>query len=116
MAEEAPTTSDLALLRLKRAGWSVGDTAFAGTKGITWLVSGINGENLIRAWGPTQSSAWEEAIRQAMELGMFERGPGRSSLDKQYGTELKSAPFGVGSAVNPGVQPDLDRRFHLWSV
>jgi hypothetical protein len=73
--------SDIALIRLKRAGWSVGDAAFAGVKGATWLVSGSNGENLIRAWGPTQGEAWAEAVRQAREIGMDRRGPGRSSLD-----------------------------------
>jgi hypothetical protein len=44
-----PTESDLALLRLRRTGWSVGDAAFAGPDGMAWLVSGTNGENLIRA-------------------------------------------------------------------
>jgi hypothetical protein len=71
MLDDTFTPSDVALLRLKRAGWSVGDAAFAGEKGTTWLVSGTNGENLIRTWGATQGAAWEEAIRQAREVGML---------------------------------------------
>jgi hypothetical protein len=75
------TPCDIAMLRLKRAGWSIGDTAFVGTKGSTWVVSGSNGENLIRAHGATHGEAWEEAIRQAREVGMLEAGSGRASLD-----------------------------------
>lgn len=73
--------TDIALIRLHRAGWSVGDTAFVGTRGTTWLVYGSNGENLIRAHGPTQAEAWTEAVRQAMELGMIDLPPGRPSLE-----------------------------------
>ncbi len=39
-----------ALDRLHRAGWSIGDTAFAdGAGGLSWLVWASNGENLVRA-------------------------------------------------------------------
>jgi hypothetical protein len=44
------------------------------------VVSGSNGENLIRAFGPTADAAWLEAERQARELGMLEGWVGRSSL------------------------------------
>jgi hypothetical protein len=67
------TDSDLALLRLRRAGWSIGDAAFAGPDGIAWLVSGTNGENLIRAWGPTRDEAWRESVGQAAAVGMLGR-------------------------------------------
>jgi hypothetical protein len=74
------TAADIALIRLRRAGWSVGDTAFSGPRGTTWVVSGSSGENFIRAMGATQSAAWAEAERQARELGMIDRTPGRASL------------------------------------
>jgi hypothetical protein len=74
------TPTDVALIRLHRSGWSVGDTAFSGPHGTTWVVFGSNGENLIRATGPTQSVAWVEAERQAREVGMLDRQPRRLSL------------------------------------
>lgn len=60
--------------RLHRTGWSIGDAAFAGPTGRDWLVSGHNGENLIRAEGPTQGAAWWGACRQAEAVGMLEMG------------------------------------------
>jgi hypothetical protein len=59
---------------LRRAGWSVGDTAFTtGSGGLVWVVSGHNGENLIRAEGPTSAAAWRSACDQARSLGMLGR-------------------------------------------
>ena len=53
---------DQALALLHAAGWSVGDTAFVTESGaLVWLVSGRNGENVIRAEGPTQTAAWHMA-------------------------------------------------------
>jgi hypothetical protein len=47
-----------ALGRLHRAGWSIGDVAFHdGAGGLTWLVWGSNGENLIRAEGASRDEA-----------------------------------------------------------
>jgi hypothetical protein len=37
--------------RLHRSGWSIGSTAFDGPAGLTWVVSGSNGENRIRYRG-----------------------------------------------------------------
>src|SRR5262249_19591863 len=37
--------------RLHRAGWSVGDAAVFGAAGKRWLVSGVNGENVVEAEG-----------------------------------------------------------------
>ncbi len=63
---------------LHRAGWSVGDTAFVGPDGFrAWLVSGHNGENLIRAEGPTRDAAWAEACSQAASVGMLSGWPWR---------------------------------------
>jgi hypothetical protein len=42
---------------LRRAGWSVGDAASTGPDGPVWLITGHNGENLIRAEGPTRADA-----------------------------------------------------------
>jgi hypothetical protein len=60
---------------LRRAGWSVGDAAFTGEGGLVWVVTGSNGENLIRAEGATRADAWLAACEQAMSLGMLGRRP-----------------------------------------
>lgn len=58
--------------RLHRAGWSAGDAAFVGEAGtLVWIVTGHNGENLIRAEGRTREAAWSEACRQAAAVGML---------------------------------------------
>jgi hypothetical protein len=51
------------------SGWSIGDVAFHdGAGGLSWLVSGSNGENLIRAEGMTRNEAWAGAVEQARVL------------------------------------------------
>jgi hypothetical protein len=50
---EIPKTDKLFLM-LHRAGWSVGDTAFVGKEGISWLVFGTKGDHSIRAEGKSQ--------------------------------------------------------------
>jgi hypothetical protein len=62
---------DESLACLRRAGWSVGETATAGG----WLVSGSNGENLIYASGLSQSEAWHRAVEQAKAVGMASHAP-----------------------------------------
>jgi hypothetical protein len=63
-----------ALDRLHRAGWSNGDIAARdGAGGLTWLVWGANGENLIRTEGATRDEAWAGAVEQARALGMLWR-------------------------------------------
>jgi hypothetical protein len=65
-----------ATMAWNRAGWSIGDAALAGASGdMVWVVSGHNGENLIRAEGAIQSEAWRRAVEQAREIGM----PGRQA-------------------------------------
>jgi hypothetical protein len=59
------------ILRLKRAGWTIGDTVCYGAGGRFWVVSGSNGENLIRAEGRTDVEAWREAVEQARAVGML---------------------------------------------
>jgi hypothetical protein len=60
---------DESLARLHRSGWSVGAAAF----GNSWVVSGLNGENVIRAEAPTQAEAWWRACLQARAVGMLVR-------------------------------------------
>jgi hypothetical protein len=63
---------DQALKLLLAADWSVGDTACVTEAGLlAWLVTGRNGENVIRAKGPTQAAAWLMACDQAREVGML---------------------------------------------
>lgn len=62
--------------QLKRVGWSVGNTAVHTVDGqVVWIVGGSNGENLLRAEGPTCDAAWLAAVGQARELGMAGQGP-----------------------------------------
>ena len=53
--------------RLHQAGWSIGETGGAGY----WLVTGTNGENVIRTQGRTQTEAWYRATLQAEAVGML---------------------------------------------
>ncbi len=69
--EEMRKTDRLFLI-LHRAGWSVGDTAFAGKEGMSWLVYGTNGEHSIRAEGKSQEEAWKQACRQAEEMRLVQ--------------------------------------------
>ena len=55
--------------RPHNAGWSVGEVAT--TTG--WLVTGSNGENVVRAAAPTQAEAWRLAAEQAAAVGMLGR-------------------------------------------
>jgi hypothetical protein len=63
---------DQALKLLHAAGWIVGDTAVVTEAGIlVWLVSGRNGENVIRAEGQTEAAAWQAAVDQVRSVGML---------------------------------------------
>ena len=58
---------------LHRAGWTISSTAFATTDGgSVWVVSGHNGENLIRADAETEAEAWHRAVDQARSVGILE--------------------------------------------
>jgi hypothetical protein len=63
---------DRMLIRLHRAGWSVGETAFGEGESITWLVYGTQGGYELRAESLRRVEAWGEAYRQAKELGLIE--------------------------------------------
>jgi hypothetical protein len=62
---------DESLDRLRRAGWSVGDTAFGPEHALRWLVTGNNGENVVHAEGATRAEAYWRACIQAREVGML---------------------------------------------
>jgi hypothetical protein len=69
------TTDVECLSALRRAGWTIGDTAFRLDDGrLVWLFSGQNGENLIRAEGATSAQAWLAAVEQARLPGMLRDG------------------------------------------
>jgi hypothetical protein len=69
---DEPDPIDEAIRQLHRAGWSIGDTAFTTeARVVAWVVSGTNGENLIRAEGSTRAEAWIRAVDQARSLGML---------------------------------------------
>lgn len=59
--------------RLNASGWSIGSVAFDGPAARRWLVSGSNGENILRAERLTQFEAWRVAIEQARAAGMLRR-------------------------------------------
>jgi hypothetical protein len=63
---------DEALIRLRRAGWSMDESAFSSPDGTVWVVSGSNGENLIRAFAPTRAAVWAMALEQARAVGMLD--------------------------------------------
>jgi len=69
--DEIPKTDRLFLI-LHKAGWSIGDTAFVGKQGISWLVYGTKGDHSIRAEGKSQEKAWKLACRQAEEMGLVQ--------------------------------------------
>jgi hypothetical protein len=64
--------TDNLFLILHRAGWSIGDAAFVGKDGISWLVIGTNGDHMIQANGKTQEETWKQACRQAEEMGLVQ--------------------------------------------
>ena len=53
--------------RLHHAGWSIGEAGGAAV----WIVTGTNGENMIRAEGCSQAEAWWRACEQAAVVGML---------------------------------------------
>jgi hypothetical protein len=61
------TRTHFAARRLRAAGWSLGDVAGSSR----WLLTGINGENLIYAVGESQAAAWQLAVVQAAAVGML---------------------------------------------
>jgi hypothetical protein len=54
--------------RLRRAGWSIGSAAFHAASGLVWVVTGSNGENVIRAEGATDTEAWWRACQKAASM------------------------------------------------
>ena len=74
---------DESLDRLRRAGWSVGDTAFGPEHALHWLVTGNNGENVVHAEGRTHAEAYWRACVQARDVGMLARPAAEGGGDAQ---------------------------------
>jgi hypothetical protein len=71
----ASVSVDKSADRLHRSGWSMGELLTAAG----WLVTGLNGENLIEARADTQSEAWQNACEQARAVGMLRPSTAMSS-------------------------------------
>jgi hypothetical protein len=80
-------SSDDSFGLLHRSGWTIGDTAFQVGDGLVWLVTGSNGENLIRAEGATRAEAWHRGVEQAAAVGMLSRRPGLACPRQGPGSE-----------------------------
>ena len=65
------TKTDRLFLILHEAGWSIGDTAFVGKEGISWLVYGTNSDHAIQTNAKTRAEAW----KQAEEMGLIQPLP-----------------------------------------
>ncbi|MHC5540118.1 hypothetical protein ACYOEI_18010, partial [Singulisphaera rosea] len=59
--------------RLRQAGWILVEAAEFGINVHHWVVSGSNGENLVRSEATTRDEAWHGACQQAATLGMLGR-------------------------------------------
>jgi hypothetical protein len=58
--------------RLKRAGWSAGDTAVHGPAGVVWVVFVHGSNRMIEGRGATQAEAWPRACVRVEALGFGE--------------------------------------------
>jgi hypothetical protein len=63
--------------QLHAGGWNVGDTAFFDVEdgGQVWVVTGSNGENMIRAEGATCAEAWRHTLNRASAVGRLPGWP-----------------------------------------
>ncbi len=66
-----------ALDQLHAGGWNVGDTAFFDVEdgGQVRVVTGSNGETMIRAEGATCRAAWRRALDRTAAFGMHPGWP-----------------------------------------
>jgi hypothetical protein len=64
---------DEAYDRLPSAGWSLGVYSVAGSRGVTCIVEGVNGENMIRGEGATSDAVFQSACDQARAVGLLGR-------------------------------------------
>lgn len=65
--------SELSIERLRRAGWSIGDSTQGPPHALLWQIKGRNGENLIETTGKTPAEAWYKACLAAEAVGMLRR-------------------------------------------
>jgi hypothetical protein len=66
----APATIDEIRDRLRRAGWSLGETVCGGI----WRVDGRNGENVLLVRADAQLAVWKLALVETSALGMVADG------------------------------------------
>lgn len=66
-------TADESSGRLRLAGWTIAEAADFGMNVHHWIVTGSNGENLVRSEATTRDEAWHGACQQAATLGMLGR-------------------------------------------
>ena len=72
------TTIRAAAAGLRQAGWEVDLMTMPAPGGSTvWVITGRNGENLIRVDDPSEEHAWQAAVDQARSAGMW---PGLARL------------------------------------
>lgn len=64
--------SDKLFRVLHKAGWSIGDTAFAGKNGLTWMVFGTQDGYEILGIDVERVEAWNKACRQAETVGLID--------------------------------------------
>jgi hypothetical protein len=70
-----PTEGVALMHQLHSSGWTMADAALFGLDGrLTWVVSGRNDGNRIRAESPTCTEAWRGAVEQARSFGILETG------------------------------------------
>jgi hypothetical protein len=70
--DDFPPPPEESLARLRRSGWSLGETAFfTEVGGVVYQVDGSNGENKILVRGATAREAWWRAIEAAAAVGML---------------------------------------------
>lgn len=69
------------LVRLHEAGWNVTCTAFQGSDGAVWIVSGYNGENQVLTASANRDEAWWHACIQARAAGMLGHARSRVTRD-----------------------------------
>lgn len=65
-----PPIADM-MRNLRRSGWTMGDYTLKKPTGRIAVVSGHNGENVIRTEAETKELAWWRACQQAQSLGML---------------------------------------------
>ena len=78
--DDIPKTDKLFLI-LHRAGWSIGDTAFVGKEGISWLVFGTKGDHSIQQTERPRKRLGNRLAARLRRWGWFSQSDGLSQID-----------------------------------